>query len=497
MTSDLTTDLAQWARSHSLARWFGSRDPEPEQVEGLILSGGGSCSSFQVGALRYLYDVEKIEPQVIVGTSAGSIIGSVLAQFEDHDHQRAALLAVERLWRGMQESSDMFAPFPWFDRLKANAPAWLKVMQLQRRSEERAGLLQSLMVSLGRAKETDKEKDLALWSPSSALETISTLWEAGRRSADLQLIMAGATTERAAFSPGPIVQEIQDPDIFDPDRLRSSAVKLRVSVVGLESGGLYYVDGSGKMVDRSNNPVAGGEPWEVVRAIQASCSIPGVFSPVAHGREHFVDGGVRENVPFQMAEHLGVTRSYTVVATMSGVSPRPSFEQADMMDIVMRSVVGIMADEVQHDEVQRALRSGSTVIQPDFEVHDSVTIDPGLISIAVDYGYMRAADVCRDVSEEKRQLTYEVVSLRKSIWKMENELFSPEVLSDDIFSQPVVRPASKLARKPTRELIDLKLKLRSLTDQLDEGSAPAGARDWWKGYEAHPYDIIAPARWSK
>lgn len=40
---------------------------------GLVLSGGGARASFQVGALRYLYDEVGITPSVITGTSAGSI----------------------------------------------------------------------------------------------------------------------------------------------------------------------------------------------------------------------------------------------------------------------------------------------------------------------------------------------------------------------------------------------------------------------------------------
>lgn len=51
---------------------------------GLVLSGGGASASFQVGALGYLYDVVGITPTVITGTSAGSILATLLAQAEDH-----------------------------------------------------------------------------------------------------------------------------------------------------------------------------------------------------------------------------------------------------------------------------------------------------------------------------------------------------------------------------------------------------------------------------
>src|SRR5690625_7447956 len=87
-------------------------------VVGLVLSGGGARASFQVGALRYLYDEVGITPSVITGTSAGSILAAVLAQSAEHTGQRASLARLGELFRGITASSVMIAELPWFIHLR-------------------------------------------------------------------------------------------------------------------------------------------------------------------------------------------------------------------------------------------------------------------------------------------------------------------------------------------------------------------------------------------
>src|SRR6185503_19234131 len=42
-----------------------------------------------------------------------------------------------------------------------------------------------------------------------------------------------------------------------------------------------------------------------------------------------------------------------------------------------------------------------TVIVPEVNVHDALTIDPELISASIDYGYMRAADVILELDDDE------------------------------------------------------------------------------------------------
>lgn len=427
--------------------------PEPPPVVGLVLSGGGARSSFQIGALRYLYDVAGITPAVITGTSAGSILGGVIAQYADHEGQRRALAELERIWLGMTSSADMFTEFAWFSRLREHMPTWRKVLALRR---------------TGRA---PAEPHSPAWRPGTAWEALGTLWEAGRSSADLQTIVRGPVQERAAFMPGPIVDRLLEPHVFDAARLAASSVQLRVAVVGLESGELRYVTNTGAFTDRDGAAMAELGEVDAVDAVRASCAIPGVFPPVLLGSEHYVDGGVRENLPVQIAvDNLGVTECYAVVASPAGAARRESFADADMFEIVMRSASGIMSDELQRDEIGYARRHGATVIAPRIDVHDLVTIDPGLIAIAADYGYLRAQDVLTGADADRQDLTDEIIRTRRLAWETEEAAFVQQTASEE-------------------DVTALKDELRGLIERLPENERPPGSQEWWSGWERHAFDI--------
>ena len=49
-----------------------------------VLAGGGTKGSFEVGALQYLVEVERISPDIVTATSAGAIAATVLAQARTH-----------------------------------------------------------------------------------------------------------------------------------------------------------------------------------------------------------------------------------------------------------------------------------------------------------------------------------------------------------------------------------------------------------------------------
>ena len=72
---------------------------------GLVLSGGGARSAYQVGVLRGLAEIlagDRCPFDVIVGTSAGGVCAAVLAA-QAHEW-RNAVFALERVWRGFHVS---------------------------------------------------------------------------------------------------------------------------------------------------------------------------------------------------------------------------------------------------------------------------------------------------------------------------------------------------------------------------------------------------------
>ncbi len=117
-------ELPSWLGIPTLAFGLGSRTPQ----QGLVLAGGGSRASFQMGALRHLYDVVGITPTSMVATSAGSIVACTLAQWTDPAKQSAALRQLEAMWLEMTDQSDMFTPRAWFSRLLEIGPEWMSLL---------------------------------------------------------------------------------------------------------------------------------------------------------------------------------------------------------------------------------------------------------------------------------------------------------------------------------------------------------------------------------
>ncbi|UNX54845.1 patatin-like phospholipase family protein [Georgenia sp. TF02-10] len=414
------------------------RKPSPDVV-GLVLSGGGAKASFQIGALRYLYDRVGIAPRIITGTSAGSMVAAVLAQSADGPSQRRSLGQLERLWREMRTDADMFTELEWFARLRQRGPELVGALT---RRQHRQGPLGRTFARVANQALSRRDPDRPVpvrpddptagstWGPTGVVELFSALREVGRARPDLEIIVRGAERERSMYRPGPLVDRLLDPDVFDPARVASAGVVLRLAIVALESGELHYVTEDGHLVDRENRPLA-EDPVDLTEAVRASCAIPSVFPPVRLGNEHYVDGGVREALPFEVAHrHLGVTRCYTVVASALGVPRQGSYAEKDMLSIVVRSTAGIMSDETLRDEVEAARAAGAVVIAPELDVHDSLVVDPGLVAISMDYGYLRAAEAVDGATDAEQQLTREIVEVRRRAWTLEAELLAPDGRAD-------------------------------------------------------------------
>lgn len=94
-------------------------------------------------------------------------------------------------------------------------------------------------------------------------------------------------------------------------------------------------------------------------------------------------------------------------------------------EVMAPGVLGLTLDELADDDVAPYGGWGDgvkvTVIRPNLNLHDPMVVAPGLIRIAMDYGWMRAADVV-DVADSNRQygeeLSDRITSLRAQNWML-------------------------------------------------------------------------------
>lgn len=473
--------------------WFGipffDRQPETTTTA-CVLSGGGSRASFQIGALSYLYAMDpEFTPTIFVGTSAGAILASGLAQYADVEGQRGFLRRIDELWSGMRESEDMFTPRPWLARILAEAPAWLELVGQAGRPQEtqrswlprrrrRPDPVEVEEPSDPVAEALSPDVELRVdFSFSLVAQLAGNLGRLPKLGGDLVAARAGLEQSRSMYRPGPVLAQLLDPDTFDPQRVRHSGVELRIAMVALETGHLHFMRQDGALVNREDQVIDPG-PHNLTRGVLASCSLPGVFRPVPIGAETYIDGGARENLPAEMAMgHLGAGRTYVVSSQFDGVPRRASMADADIFQVVMRATE-ILMDESGRDEQAYAHSAGAVVISPEVDVHDPMTVKPGLVGIFRDHGWSRAAAVIQGATPDESQALNRVTELRMRAHDLE----------EDWLEDPADR----------RRLIELgsaKLELRDAIARCPEDLLNPGTILSWRDFEAHPEPPVIDPPW--
>ena len=475
--------------------WFGlpffDSQSEPSTTA-CVLSGGGARASFQIGALDYLYTNDPgFAPTIFVGASAGAILAAGLAQYPTRQEQVGFLKRVDELWCSMTGPEDMFTPRPWLSRLLAEAPAWLELvgqgakpadapsrsswLPLRRRRPEPPGTgTPEDPVEEALTPDEELQSDFSLGLMAQLAGALGRLPKLG---SDLMAVKAGMEQSRSLYRPGPVLAKLLHPDVFDPDRVSASGMQLRMAMVALETGELHFMREDGALVNREDREIDAG-PHNLTRGVLASCAIPGVFRPVPVGAETYVDGGARENLPAEMAiGHLQAGRTYVVSSQTDGVPRKQSMAQADIFHVVMRATE-ILMDESGRDETAYALSAGAIVIAPDVEVHEAMTVHPGLIRIHRDHGWSRAAAVVQGIDAAEQQRLSRVTRLRVRCLRRE------EAWLDD--------PAN---RRALLELQSAKLELRDAIARCQRDLLPDGVEQSWARFEEHPRNPDVEPRW--
>jgi len=428
-------DLTRWVRQ---ARTNLRRRMARSSVA-FALSGGGSQGSFEVGVLRFLYDDLGFRPQVICGSSVGAIIGAKLCEGDDPATGRRAIDELETIFRGLDSNEDMWLPEPWLEKLRSQV-AWASELRGRAGEHGAAGsqarvVLRMLGEIVRRPPETDG--------------TVDALRQAMRA--------------RSLLRMDP-VRELVTANV-SPERIVASGIRLRVGTVSLESGELRYITEHGELLTRDGTPIA-DPPVPLLEAIFASASIPVIFPPTKLGNEHYVDGGVREILPLELAfNKLGAGHIFAVVASAPGVEPMPDAGERGLFELARRVTADIAPDETLRKEMEPPRGWGRRVslVAPEFDVHDALTVDRSLIAASIDYGYMRAADVLLGLGPEQAEISAEIAKSRMRIREAEGPVAQLLGPLDEI-------PA--LLEDGPRIIREEKARLAKLVDRRRETGAP-------------------------
>ena len=85
---------------------------------------------------------------------------------------------------------------------------------------------------------------------------------------------------------------------------------------------------------------------EIGRAVQASCSYPGIFCPVNFKNKKLIDGGVRENTPWKELKELGADKIISIVFEKEEKTKK----DVNMIDCIIKAME-IQSHELYNYEV--------------------------------------------------------------------------------------------------------------------------------------------------
>ena len=220
---------------------------------GLVLTGGGARSAYQVGVLRALAEIfprGRSPFQVIVGTSAGAVAASVLAA--EAVQWRRAVAGLEQVW-GNFHAEQVFRV----------DPAYMC----------RSGLHWILSLISGGF----------LLSPPKSMLNNAPLRELLSKHVDWRGI-------RTSIARG---------------HLRALALCATSYITGQS---VSFYDATENVKDWARFQRVGRRTTLTLDHLMASVAIPLLFPPMQLGEEHFGDGAMRQTNPLSPAIHLGADR---------------------------------------------------------------------------------------------------------------------------------------------------------------------------------------------
>jgi hypothetical protein len=271
----------------------------------------------------------------------------------------------------------------------------------------------------------------------------------------------------------------------DPTLVARPGLQLRLAVTALRAGVLRYVTEAGAIVEadaRTPAPPDAAGPVDLVDGAIASASVPMVFPPHAMADDDYVDGGVIEIIPVRAAAELGATRIIAVVAVpLSLARDERDYAEAPAGYIGLRAMgmIGIADRQLANLRVPLSEGTTLTTIDPVVDVVGLFEVQPGLLRINKDYGWLRAADLLADgdgdLLADVAGGTHALIEARREGWLLEEELWA--------MTKPDGSEAGTLAL-----LREHKARVRDLVERRKQLGFPLpdGCEAWWSEYETHP-----------
>jgi len=454
-----------------------------------VLAGGGTKGSFEVGVLQYLVGVEGIAPDIVTATSAGAIAATVLAQARTLDELARRVDEIESDVLAWTQTDHVFGRQAWLGALDGTA--------LGREIDREITEGTRPPFPLGPA----GSEAVPPASGPGRHERRRSRRARRRRQRHVLRLVAGAgfrlprvrrrlrTSGSAVLNLDPLADALRHGTgagvrPVDPALVRRPGLQLRLAVTALRAGVLRFVTEDGTIVEsdaRTPAPGPAAGPVDLIDGTIASASVPMVFPPRPLADDDYVDGGVIDIVPVGAAAALGATRIFAAVAVpLTLARDDRDYAAAPAGYIGLRSMGMIGVADRQLSNLAVPLPEGTTLttIDPVVDVVGLFEVEPGLLRINRDYGWLRAADVLAEgdaaLLADVAEGTHAIAEARREAWSLEESLWPRHAREDD--------GAGTLAL-----LREQKQRVRALVDRRKQLGFPVpdGCEAWWTGYEVH------------
>jgi predicted acylesterase/phospholipase RssA len=522
----------------------------------LALSGGGAMGDFEVGALAYLYERRfGFCAKMIIGTSVGSVNALQLAHGGGPKTQREAHAGLVTFWKKLSPSNHFIVETPLLQNIGALRN---RIHNLNRKlatggagtlvvfpMASLAALAPAINDVVKAVDQAQRLRSLYTLAPLSAMIDASLSVPAVQASG-VKLLLCSINLEtgeqryvdeRGAMldrDQRPLPAKLMDSPACDTlaedyNNLSNALTEKSLQRRGhseLGDQGEYWVDDGpvyspSELADLSdavdaarraleeckqqNPPVP--RPLSLRDAALASSAIPGMFEPVRLDEGYYVDGGMRSVLPLEPAVASDADVIVAINAARLGIPPATSFLSKSILDILERSLLQILLWEPQERQMARAreeckrLGKSLYLIAPRLQIHDGFTVDPGLIDINMDYGYLAAADVVGEVNWESPAslppgaeqpadprlgaLADAITQARMICWFTEFPVHGYTANESHIYDiyGPAIVP-DPVALDKLRKLKTL-VRCLALTRQILGGALPPWWESWWRSYERH------------
>ena len=129
-----------------------------------------------------------------------------------------------------------------------------------------------------------------------------------------------------------------------------SEIKKKILIPSVDMcDGKIYVFSSIKNRNKYSDNVIYVNDMEIGKAVRASCSYPGVFSPVKYKNTYLIDGGIRENVPWRELKENGADKVISIVFE----NEIKKKEEVNIIDVITKSI-DILCHELSNYELEGA-----------------------------------------------------------------------------------------------------------------------------------------------